>query len=322
MKAKFTIFMFNYGILLLLIGILTGLCFVLVPSVFSLNNITVMLQQAVVLGLFVYGLSFVVTSGGLDLSLYGIAGLCTVILPLCMTMGQPLTVAIAFTLAVALVCGLFNGLLIALFSAPSYLITLGTLFLFRGVAELLCNGKTLSVENVWLQVFGRGSMSVFPYAIFVLLGVMVFALFVFNLTAFGRYAIGVGSNPEAARLSGVMVRTVKVTCFSLSALCAGSAGIILDAYTVKSQANYNMGFELETLIALLLGGLSLKGGQARVLSLFFSILFIVLFASLLNKLYVGAAVKQVSFGLLFILALAYNLYANKVQDNQLRASGS
>lgn len=322
MQDKFYFFTLNYGVVLLLTAVLAVLGLIMVPSVFSFNNLTAMLQQAVVVGLIAYGLSFVMTSGGLDLSLSGIVALITVLLPGCLVAGLPLPLAVLIALGAALGCGLLNGLLVTVFAAPSVLITCGMFFLFQGLARLLSGSKAVSYENVWLQIFGRGTLWGVPYAIFVLLGVILLAVIVFHLTAFGRYAVGIGSNDHAAWLSGVRIGLVKVTCFMLAALCAGVAGIVLFCYTGQSQSGYGLNFELDALVAVLLGGLSYKGGQIRIFSLIFGVCFIVLLTSLLSKLYLDAALKQVIQSGVMVLAVAYNTFAWRVQDNLLRASGN
>lgn len=244
----------------------------------GISNIANTTRQIGMLGILAVGISFVIITGGIDLSIGSIVGLTGVIIAKISSndiggLGHPLWVGIAVALGVALLIGLVQGLLITMLDLQSFIVTLGGMLAIRGISQTIVEGGTLSFgdlpfrnfsDNGLFMVHGDPLIS-YPLLIFFL--VVIVAGYVLHLTVFGRYVYAIGGNRDAAAYSGINVRKVETITYVISAGLAGVAGICYAAYIGQMSQQVGIAFELYAIAAAVLGGVSLRGGEGTVIGI-------------------------------------------------------
>jgi ribose transport system permease protein len=236
---------------------------------FTKDNHTAMALQIAVVALLAIGETFVIVAGGIDLSVGSVLALSGVTTALLLTRAQPvpLAVAIAGGMGVGAFCGLVNGLLITQAQLPPFIVTLGTMGVCRGLAKIWTDAQNVDLSSA--PAFTRlGSERVLadwvPIPVLVLVAVAVVALLMLRFTAHGRYCYAMGSNKEAARLSGVNVKLHTTLVFVTCGLLAGLAGVVQTARLGIGQPTGGAGYELDGIAAAVIGGASLMGGIGTV----------------------------------------------------------
>jgi ribose transport system permease protein len=230
------------------------------------------------LGILAIGISFVIITGGIDLSIGSIVGLTGVLIakfssPVDGAYGLPLWLGITLAMAVALFIGLVQGLLITQLNLQSFIVTLGGMLLVRGVSQTIVKGGTLGfgdspfrnlADTGWIHVQGDALLS-YPLLIFIL--VIIVAAYILHFTVFGRYVYAIGGNRDAAEYSGIAVRKVETITYVISAGLAGVAGICYAAYIGQMSQQVGIAFELYAIAAAVLGGVSLRGGEGTIVGI-------------------------------------------------------
>lgn len=240
------------------------------------GNLINVLQTNAVLLVVAVGLTFVMIGGGFDLSVGGMLALSGVILAQLIASGVGVGLAIAIVIVGgALMGGLVNGGLIARIGLSFFVVTIGTLSVFRGVSLLITNGESKGVYTVaFLRTFGRGTVAGVPWLVVIALVVLVAGLLVLRYTGFGRMVYAVGGNAEAARLAGINVPAVLVATYVISGGLAALAGVMETASLATAEPNAVNGIELTAAAAVLLGGTSFAGGTGSVLGTLLGTLFL------------------------------------------------
>jgi ribose transport system permease protein len=259
----------NYSFLfaLTLLGFLLLLCVILsvaTPNFATSNNIANLLRQGSMIAILALGETFVIITAGIDLSVGAIVGFSTVIVALMLQAGFPIWVAVGATLLLGLAIGLFHGFAIVRMGLPPFIITLATLTSLRGVGLLITNGSTINIKNEAFNAFSRGDFLGLPNLFWMVVLVAVPAFIFLHMSRWGRYLFAVGSNPEAARLSGVKVSTMIYVAYSLSAVCAAFVGVLLAARIGIGNATQAEGWELQAIASSVIGGTSLFGAVGSV----------------------------------------------------------
>lgn len=259
----------NWGFLfaLTLIGLLVLLWVALAfatPNFASQNNIANLLRQGSMIAILALGQTFVIITAGIDLSVGAIVGFSTTVVAWLLQAGVPVWAAILLTLLMGLAIGIFHGFGIVRMGLPPFIITLATLTALRGIGLLITNGSTISITNAAFNEFSRNSFLGIPNLFWMVIVVAVPAYFFLHRSRWGRYLFAVGSNPEAARLSGVNVPRMIYLAYSLSALCAAFVGILLAARIGVGNATQAEGWELQAIASSVIGGTSLFGAVGSV----------------------------------------------------------
>lgn len=234
------------------------------------------LRQISMLGIFAIGISFVIISGGIDLSIGSMIGLTGVLIaklssPAQGGMGYSLWVGIPVALGVAMTLGLLQGLLITRLKLQPFIVTLGGMLLFRGMSQTIAEGGTLSLGGSPLLDLANGGLvkvgeePLLPYPLLMFFGVIGIATYVLHFTVFGRYVYAIGGNRDAAEYSGIDVRKVETITYVVSAGLAGVAGVCYAAYIGQMSQQVGIAYELYAIAAAVLGGVSLRGGEGTVL---------------------------------------------------------
>jgi rhamnose transport system permease protein len=276
---------------------------------FTTDNILNQGRLVSELGLVALTMTFVIVTGGIDLSVGSTLGLVAILLGVFWKAGLPLPLAVVLAVGVGGVAGLLNGLIITRFNVPPLIATLATLALYRGLAEGISESRSVRGYPEYFYVLGQGEVGGVPTQLWLLVAGMVAAGVVLGWTTFGRATYAVGANETAARFSGVAVDRTKILIYTASGLVAGLAGAILVSRVSTTRSDMGMGLELDAITAVVLGGTSIFGGRGTILG---TVLGLVLIQALRNGLAL-AGVKGdgtiVVIGVVLILAiLVTNLF--------------
>jgi ribose/xylose/arabinose/galactoside ABC-type transport system permease subunit len=291
---------FGLPLLVLVIAVLTGLR---EPHFWSFANAQNLGRQLAPLQIIVVGQLFALLSGGLDLSVASVMACSGVVgvlaIPEFGLVGGLITMAV-----VGLIFGLGNGALIVGFSVSPFIVTLGMLSVAKGVSLLLTSGLPLySVPEPLVDVVGFGSIAGIPLASVIAFAVMLIGAFILRSSIFGRHVYAVGSNDIAARNSGVRVGRVRLAVYMLSGLTAGCAAIVMTAWVSAAQPLAGEGLELQSIAAIVVGGVALTGGSGNMLQAFYGVLVLGLLSNAMNMGGVSSFLQVLIVGLVILLAV-------------------
>jgi ribose/xylose/arabinose/galactoside ABC-type transport system permease subunit len=290
------------------LGIVAALLLLLIVSSFlsarflSLPNLLNVLRQVAIVGILAIGQTFVILTAGIDLSVGAILGLCVVLFA-DLLQTQSLAVAIPVGLLCGALMGLFNGLGIAYARIPAFIMTLGMLTFWRGIAFICTSGTPIPITDATYYYVGNGYLAGIPIPSMILLLTLFAAAFVLHLTPFGRCVYAIGSNEDAAHLSGVPTKRYKLLVYTLSGFCAGIAGMVYSSQLSVGTPIAGEGYELDAIAAVVVGGTSLFGGSGSVFRTFVGTLFIGVLANILNLTGVDPFVQQLAKGALIVIAV-------------------
>ncbi len=295
-------------VLLLVIGVFTLVMAFLNPIFVTRLNVEAILLALSVEATIAIGMVILIISGGLDLSVGSTLALSGVVAGLAMTkLGLPVVAGVLLGLAAALLVGLFNGLLIAKLKINPFITTLGTMIAVRGLVLVLASGRAVLNLPEGFNQIGQGRLWGVQYPIFVVLLLTIAGDLLLRNTRFFRQSYYVGGNERAARLSGINVDRVKIYNYSLVALLAGVAGILLTARFGSASVTVGSGVELRVITAAIIGGASLSGGEGSVLGAFLGAFFMAMLANALNLLGVDVYWQNLITGMFLILAVVFDV---------------
>ena len=290
---------------------------VLSPGFVQADNLLSVGQQIAQIGIMAIGATFVIVNGEIDLSVGSIYALAAISAGMAITAGIAWPVAVLIGLVVGVIAGLLNGLAVVLLGVPSFIVTLGTLSVFRGVTLLISDGAPISLsasepgvaEFTLLgqgRLFGIVPMQLIFFAVIAAIGVVLL-----SRSRFGFNTYAVGGNQEAARLVGINVKRVKVGAFVLSGLTAAIAGVLGLSFLSYVQGVTGTGLELTVISAVIIGGAALFGGSGTMLGTVIGVAFIGLLQNILNINGISSFWQTVVTGLVIIAAVAADTWQRK-----------
>jgi ribose transport system permease protein len=249
----------------------------------DVDNLITILRLASVIGVVSIGMTFVITGGGIDLSVGAIVALssvwCTTVATQTMAQDTHWIVMVGVALAVGAGCGLVNGLLIAYGGVVPFIATLAMLASARGLAEIISNRRTQIVQVQEFRDFFNADIFGIPFLVIIFVIVAGVGWVLFNRTTFGRRTLAVGGNPEAARLAGIHVQRHTVMLYVLLGLCCGIAALMLVSRTTTGSSTHGGLYELDAIAAVVIGGTLLSGGRGTIVGTVFGVL---IFTTLTN----------------------------------------
>ena len=285
---------------------LLGLCailWILTPHFLTVSNLLNVAQQTAINAIIAVGLTFVIISGGIDLSVGSLVAFTGVVLADLLQHEVPLPLALIGGLAAGLACGVANGLLITWGRLPPFIATLGMMSVARSGALLYTDGRPISGFSEGFRWLARGEVLAVPVPVLVMAVVYAIAHFTLRRTPFGRYVFAIGGNEEAALLSGVRVRLHKTMVYGVSGLLSALAACVLTARLNSAQPIAGINYELDAIAATVIGGTSLMGGQGSVIGTLIGALIMGVLRNGLNLLGVSSFVQQLVIGLVIIIAV-------------------
>lgn len=271
---------------------------------FTVNNILNVLRQVSVVAILAVGMTFVILTGGIDLSVGAVMALAgTLAAGVMVNMGLPGGVGLVAALGVGLGLGLFNGALVAWGRMPAIIVTLATMGMARGLGLLYSGGYPISGIPSWVSWFGVGRVGIIPVPVILMLVVYAVAWVVLQRTPFGRHVYAIGGNETAAHLSGVRTKWVKLAVFGISGLTASLAAIVLTGRLMSGQPNAGVGFELDAIAAVVLGGTAIAGGRGLILGTLIGAILLGILNNGLNLMGINPYMQDVIKGLIILLAI-------------------
>ncbi|MBX5093209.1 ABC transporter permease [Rhizobium lentis] len=294
---------------LTLIGLLIFLWVVLgfvTASFWTPLNISNLLRQGAMTAILALGQTFVIITAGIDLSVGAIVGFCTVIIAWLLQAGVPLWGAILLTLAIGIAIGAFHGFGIVHMGLPPFIITLATLTSLRGIGLLITNGSTISITDESFSNFARADFLGIPSLFWMVILVAVPSFVFLHLSRWGRYLFAVGSNAEAARLSGVNVKGMIYLAYILSASFAAFVGVLLASRIAIGNATQADGWELQAIASSVIGGTSLFGAVGSVHGPLIGAFILATINNGANLLNVNSFWQRIITGLLIIVIVFFD----------------
>ena len=290
-------------------GLLT-LCVILwaaTPHFLTVSNLLNVLEQTALNAIVAMGMTYVIISGGIDLSVGSVLAVAGIGLALALESGLPAPVAIAIALALGLSCGLINGLLITVGRLPPFIATLGMMSVARGAALMLAEGRPISGFSEGFRALATERVLGVPAPVLITIVIYAFAHFVLTRTVFGRATYAIGGNEEAARLSGVPVRFYKTAVYGVAGVASAAAAVLLTARLNSAQPTAGTMYELDAIAATVIGGSSLLGGEGSLTGTLVGALIMGVLRNGLNLLNVSSFVQQVVIGVVIIGAVTVDM---------------
>lgn len=270
-------------------------------------NLLNIIRQSAPLLIVAAAMTFVITTGGIDLSVGSVLALTATLSAAALQAGIPWPLAIVLMLALGGVVGLIQGYFIAYEKIPAFIVTLAGLSVIRGFALLITGGYSIPIEPTSPFVtIGRAWVLGIPAPALIAIVVLLAAYIVFNETHFGRYVTGVGANAEATRRAGVNTRRVILWVYILSGTAAAAAGVILSARLGSGSSNAGQGFELDVIAAVVLGGTSLFGGRGSLVGTILGALTVAVLANGLILSHLSPFFTPIVTGFIILVAIWLN----------------
>lgn len=272
------------------------------------KNIINVLRQVSYNGVIAVGMTFVIITGNIDLSVGGVVGLAAIVACDFAHPGEyPLIIPILVALGIGALVGLINGIGIAYGHVPAFIMTLGTNTILRGVIMLYNNGKPVLNLSEQYQAIGSGYLGKIPIPVIILIAVLLLGWFILNKTRFGRHVLAVGGNEQAARVSGINTKLVKITVYIMSGIFSAIAGMIISARVNAGSPTLGTGYENDAIAAAVIGGTSMMGGQGSMIGTIGGILIIGVMNNGLDLLNVSSYYQQVAKGIIIIAAVLFDM---------------
>ena len=257
-------------------------------------------------------MTFVIVTGGIDLSVGSILGLSAIVLGVAWKkLGLPLPLAILVALSVGTLAGLFNGIIITRFKVPPLIATLATLALYRGLAEGISQARSIRGYPEWFFVLGQGEFFGIPTQLWIVVFFTLLTGFILTYTTWGRATYAIGANETAARFSGIAVDKTKLFIYAASGFAASLAAIIFVSRVSTTRSDMGMGLELDAITAVVLGGTSIFGGKGTIVGTFFGLILIQILKNGLSLAGVKSDGTYIAIGLVLILTLLISNLFNR-----------
>jgi ribose transport system permease protein len=278
---------------------------VLNPSFMEPNNILNLLRQTSINALIAFGMTFIILTGGIDLSVGSILALSSALMAGMMVSGLDPILAILVGILLGAIMGVINGILVSKGKMAPFIVTLATMTIFRGLTLVYTDGKPITGigDSVMFQMLGRGYFLGMPVPAVVMIIAFMILWFLLHKTSFGRKTYAIGGNERASRISGIKVDRVKVAIYGLAGTMAAIAGAILTSRLNSAQPTAGQSYEMDAIAAVVLGGTSLSGGKGRLFGTLVGVLIIGTLNNGMNLLGVSSFYQQVVKGAVILIAV-------------------
>ncbi len=298
--------------LLLVLGVFAAMVPVgwMPESFLTLRNFETVLRHTTTVGIAALGMTLIIMSGGIDLSVGSTIALSTVVIAVLLKdFGASATVAALGGIAVGALCGLVNGLLITRLKVVPFIVTLGMMQLVRGVAKWLAREQRVDAPDTWLNelaatVPADRQWMLLPPGVWLLIVLALLVAALLRYTTLGRHTVAVGSNEQTARLCGVRVNAVKVAVYTLAAALAGLAGVMQFSRLTMGDPSVAMGLELEVIAAVVIGGGSLSGGEGSVGGTLIGAFIMTIIRTGCSQMGLPTFVQEIVTGVIIVIAVA------------------
>lgn len=290
------------------------------PAFLTIDNLINIIRQVSILGIISIGMTMVIVSGEIDLSVGSVYGMCAMIAGVLMTSGVSIWVSVIIALLAGIGAGIVNGVLVTYLRVPALIVTLGMLNMARGVAFVLTGGMVVTltkrlVKDPALEDFvflGRGKLfNLIPSMSIAFIAVIILGYFIYQKNIVGYRMRAVGGNADAARVSGIKVEIIKITAFAITGLLAAFGGIINFAFLNNVQCTMGQGLELDVIAATILGGASLSGGEGTIVGTVIGVFILGVLRNGLVLIGVSPFLQMIIIGAVLIAAVAIDMWSRR-----------
>jgi len=302
MELNLKVILKNYGILIAFFAICVIIS-ILSPVFLAPNNIINVIRQTSIYGIIAVGMTFVILTGGIDLSVGSILAVSGAVCAGLIHAQLPVAAVIAAALGVGIAFGVFNGLFITLGKITPFVVTLGMMGIARGITLIYTNGYPISGLPEDLRFVGSGYLFGLPIPVLIFIAVVLVAHFVLTQTRMGRYTYAIGGNEAAVRLSGINANFYKALAYVIAGATAGLSSVILTARLNSAEPVAGNGYELDVIAAVVIGGTSLSGGRGSIWGTFIGALMIGVINNGMNLLGISSYFQLVVKGFIIIGAV-------------------
>ena len=283
-------------------------------SFLTTQNLLNVARQVAMLGISAVGMTCVILTSGIDLSVGAVMAITNIAGSMMMVnAGIPIFPAMVLTLLIAAFIGLINGLLVAYVGVPALITTLAMMTILRGLSFVLCGGMPVWGLPESFKKLGQGYLGAIPIPVIIMIFIFMIGWLFLNRTKTGRYIYGLGGNKEAVRLSGVHTAKIQTLVFVISSLLTGLAGIILLSRINTGQPKIGTGYEMDVITAVVLGGVSIMGGEGSLLGVFIGVLITGVLSNGMILIDVSEYYQQITKGIVLLLAVIFDTMAKRKQ---------
>jgi ribose/xylose/arabinose/galactoside ABC-type transport system permease subunit len=323
------------GRTLIALFILVAVFGIKVPNFLTVENMLTITKHVAEYALLGIGMTFIILTGGIDLSVGSIVGFAAmmaggfiyegiVLQKFGITIFLSIPIVIILTLIISALVGTLNGLIISYVRIPPFIATLGTMYVLRGFALLRSNGMTFpnlqgkpEYGNTGFEWLGQGFISGIPVAVIIFIIVAIIAAYILSKTPFGWHVYAVGGNEKAAELSGLKVKKIKILCYTISGFCAGLVGLIVASELVASHPAIGEGWEMNAIAAAVLGGASLSGGIGSIGGTVIGAFIIGVLNDGMVMMGVSEFWQKVVKGIVIVLAVGLDILQQEIRKRQI-----
>ncbi len=290
---------------LIIFSIILGL---ISDNFFTLGNMLNLLRQVSVNALIAFGMTFVILTAGIDLSVGSTLALGSALTAGLLTSGMDPILAVFIGLLIGFILGAINGLIITKGKVAPFIATLATMTIYRGATLVYTDGMPITglSDSFAFEMIGKGYLFGIPFPVIIMVVVFIILYFVQRKTVFGRQVYAVGGNEEAAKLSGIKTDRVKLWVYSITGMLAVLAGIIISSRLDSAQPTAGTSYELDAIAAVVIGGTSLAGGRGRIVGTLVGALIIGVISNGLNLLNVSSFYQQIVKGAIILVAVLFD----------------
>lgn len=304
----------QYGGIFLSLIVLCVIFSVMNPRFMSLANFLNVLQQVAVIAIAAFGMTWVILLGEIDLSIGSIIALAGMVAAQCFAFGLGFLPTFALTLLAGALLGSVNGVLMAKFLLPSFIVTVATMGIYRGLVSLPTNGAPAMITEPTWTAIGTQSFIGIPIVIWFVAVLFLFNHILLSKTKFGRRAYLTGGNREAALYSGINVDRLKIIIFMISGVMAAISGVLLSSRLFSAQTNAGMSYELDAIAAAVLGGTSLAGGVGTMVGTLIGALIIGVLNNGMNMMSVPYFYQLIVKGLVILIAVGLDVRSKRARQ--------
>jgi ribose transport system permease protein len=302
---KFKSLLEAYGIYFVLLFLILFFTFT-TEVFFTSTNLINIFRQVAVVGIVSVGMTFVILTGGVDLSVGGVIACSGVICSKLMLSGLHPVPAVLITFVFAAVVGVVNAFFVHEFKLNAMIVTLGTLQILKGISYILTGGIPVYGFTEKFKVIGQGYLGFIPIPVVIMIICFLIGNFILRHTSFGQCVYAIGGNEEAVRLTGINIRRVRYAVYVFCALLTSLAGIVLTSRVNNAQPNAGFGYEMDVITGVVLGGVSMSGGEGKITGVFAGILVMQVLGNGMLLLGISEYYQWAVKGIVMLLAITYD----------------
>ena len=288
------------------------------PTFRSLSNIESILREASITGIAAIGMTFVIIMGDFDLSIGSMLAMVGIMSASLLNHTGSSALAVIFAVAMATVCGLLNGVVIAYCNLPAFIMTLGTYYIFRAYAYIFNKAIGIPISNKEFISIANNNIGVLPIPFILLIIVGVAAAILLNRTVYGREVVALGNSILASRVSGINTKRVKMIAFGILGFCTGISAVLTTGRQTLASPDVAKNFHFDAITMVVLGGTKMSGGEGSITNTMFAAVLYALITNLLNQFHVDAQWQRIVMGTILLVAFSFDFFSDLIAKHRTK----